>query len=391
MTREIHVDVNRPSRSTRRSRHWRTVLTFLIGSFASVSVAHADRVVLVSASGDAPLEERDDVEDAIASALGALSHEVLGERVGASTDTAPQTANELRAIAELQQAEWALVPIVHDSSSDAYWITLRAGYAIAGRVEELDAEVRRSNQDERLRALLQAMLRPEGLSEDGFALAGEDGTTRENEAAAAAADEEERRRAEEEAARQAEEEAARLAAEEEEARRQAEEDAALQAQSEAEAFANRDRYGVADGLTMVQLGMGIKPLVSTGDRGNGGVLGTIELGVGRGFESVPGLELRGGVDVVFGAASALTLHVGAAYLYSPITAPLHIGASAGVGLFQTISGQRGPGFLVRATLLVSYNLTGGLYLEASVPEFMWLTNGGGAVALGASLRAGYRF
>lgn len=376
-----------------RVRHFYTLVTTLTALAVSSlgSIASADRVVVLPATGDVPEEQRHDIEDAVAVAVQALAHEALTEGVSAEAGAVPQTANEMRAIAELQNAEWTVVAVIHDHSEAAYWTTLRVGYAPAGRVEELDAEVRRSNEPFRLRALLQALLRPEGLSEDGLTLAGADTAARAAEANAQSADDEAARLAAEEAARLAAEEEARLP-EEEAIRLAAEEAAAAESEANAaEAFANRDRYGVADGLTLVEVGVGFRPLLSTGSGGNGGSLGSIELKVGRGFTGLPGFEVRGGLDLIFGAASALTLHVGAAYLLSPITAPLHIGGTVELGLFQTISGERGPGFMVRASALVAYNLTGSLYIEGSLPEFMYITNGGGAVALGVSARLGLRF
>lgn len=389
-------NVNPSSRSHARVRHFFTFVASVVALstlwFAmSPTVALADRVIVLPATGDVPEEQREDIEDAVAAAVQALAHEALTEGARGEADAMPQTANEMRAIAELQNAQWTVVAVIHDHSEDAYWANLRVGYAPEGRVEELDAEVRRSNEPFRLRALLQALIRPEGLSEDGLSLAGEDNAARAAESSANSAEEAAALLAAEEAARLAAEEEVRLA--EEEATRLAAE-AAAEAESEAnaaQAFADRDRYGVADGLTLVEVGVGFRPLLSTGSNGSGGSLGSIELKVGRGFTGLPGFEVRGGLDLIFGAASAITLHVGAAYLFSPFTAPLHIGGTVELGLFQAISGDRGPGFLVRASALVTYNLTGGLYIEGSLPEFMYITNGGGAISLGVSARLGLRF
>lgn len=375
--------------------------------FLYSSPAFADRVVVLSATGQVDAALRADVEARVVAALDQLSHEVVRQPTAAGG--APLASDELRVIATNAGATWALVPVVHDVGPAAYWVNFRAGYAPPGatpRVEELDAEVRLSSQDDRIRALLAAMIRPEGLSEDGFFLAGEDLRGREAENAsgqtppervdpeeAARLQAEADARAAEEAARQAEADAALAAAEAEEAERLAREEAARaeqDAQDQA-AFAERDRYGVADGLTLVQVGLGVRPLVSTGQGGNGGVLGTLELRAGRGFESVPGLELRGGIDIVFGASSAITGQLGAAYFLSPFAFPLHFGASVEAGIFGAISGDRGAGFLVRASLLASFNLAGSVYLEVSAPEFMYITNAGGALSLGASARLGVRF
>lgn len=366
------------------------------------NTAFADRVVVLRASGSADEATLRGVEAALNQAVSNIAHETAA---APSAGSPTQTASDLRAVADAAGAQWVIAPEVHEATAQAYWVRLRIGYAPNTRIEELDAEVRRVHEGARLEQLLSAMLRPEGLSDDGYELAGEDREGRVLErdsnaaqrAAEAAAAEEAARLAEEEAAARAAEEAAeaeRRAQEEAEAaaeaERQAQEAAEAEA-AEAAAFAERDRYGVANGLTSVQVGAGIRPLVVTGEQARGGTLGTFEIRAGRGFEAVPGLELRGGLDIVFGNASGFTLQVGAAYLASPFAFPLHIGASAEVGMLQTLSGGRSTAFLGRVSAVASYNLTGSIYVEASLPELMYLSAGGGALSMGVSLRAGARF
>ncbi|HJL46675.1 MAG TPA: hypothetical protein RMG45_12585, partial [Polyangiaceae bacterium LLY-WYZ-15_(1-7)] len=145
--------------------------------------ASADRVVLLRVTGEGTVEQRDLIEDQVAAAVRALAHDAVTEAgaLQADAEEVPETANEMRAVAELQNARWVVVPIVHDMGERGYWLRLRVGYAPETRSEELDAEVRRSREEPRLVELLQAMLRPEGLSEDGLALAGEDLEAREAE------------------------------------------------------------------------------------------------------------------------------------------------------------------------------------------------------------------
>lgn len=359
--------------------------------------AQADRVVyLPVVTEGVPLEASDDIEDTLREVLRNLGHEVITD----PNAPVPENANQHRALAEVNRAEWSIQAELRDYTSDAYWITLRVGYAPETRVQELVAEVRKANETERLEALLTALIKPEGISEADLSLAGADtGDTGQSEEEARLAEELDRRLAEQEAARLAEEEA-RLAEEAEAERLAAEEaeaEAARAAEAEAarlaeeNAYENRDRYGVADGANIVLGGVGVRPLVSTPQEASGGTLGFIELTYGRGFEGAPGLELRANVDVVFGASGGFTLHGGVAYLFSPFVFPLHLGATVSGGIFVPISGSRSPGALVRASALVSYNLLKSLYLEASLPEFTWLSVGGGAIGLGASVRLGVRF
>lgn len=383
----LRPSVNQTSRSALAARLLFTIAVVIAAFWLTApAAAQPQRVVLLHSTGDAPLEEKEELDARISAVLRGMGFHVLSEGAAAHVEeeAVPQTANEMRALAELQGAQWALLPVVHDADEQAFWITFRAGYAPETRVDELDAEVRRIHTDHRLQALLGAILRPEGPGDEGHALAGQDTVGREAEEAAeqaeadAAAEAERQRLAEEEAQREAEEEAARRAAE------QAEADAA-------EAYANRDRYGVADGASMVSAGFGVLGLVKTGEGGNGGALGSLELTYGRGFAAIPGLELRAGLDIFFGASGAFDLHVGAAYMLSLFTFPIHLGAAVEGGLFMPVTGQRKPGGMVRASLLASVNFTGSLYAELSVPAFTWLSNGGGAIGMGASVRLGTRF
>ena len=363
--------VNRGSRIAARLRQ-QVTLGWVLAALLSAGTARADRVVVLRATGDAPTLELERIEDAVVEAVRQLHHEALTESAAGfdmAADALPETANEMRAIAELQRAQWVVVPIVHDHGQRAYYLTLRVGYAAQTRVEELDAEVRRAHENRRLEEILRAMLRPEGLGDEALSLAGEDAEGRQVEA-----------EAEEEARRQAEEEARRQAAERE---------AAERARREQEAFEHRDRYGTADGLNLVQLGLALRPLLLSG--GDGGVLGTFALRIGRGFEGLDGFELRGGIDFTFGAAAGLSIFGGAAYLFSPWTTPLHLGASVELGLFRATTGNRRAAFMGRVSAVLAYNLAGGFYVEASLPELMYLSSGGGALSMGVAGRAGVRF
>lgn len=223
-------------------------------------------------------------------------------------------------------------------------------------------------------ALLQALLRPEGLSNDAARLAGADQSGRD---AALRADADAR------AALEAEQQAAR-----DQAEAAAREEEARAAQGAAD-FEGRERYGAGRPM-LFELGVGVHPLLRSGPRGSGGTLGTFEAVFGYALGNT-GLELRAGLDVFFGAAGGFALHGGAAYLASPFSVPLHLGAGVDLGFFQALTGNRVPSFMVRAGLLVVYHATRALYIEAQLPELTVLTANGGALALGLSIRAGTRF
>ncbi|MEM1414372.1 MAG: hypothetical protein AAGH15_05710 [Myxococcota bacterium] len=347
---------------------------------------------MLHAAGSASEAQRADVEQAVVDAVRALGHEVLRETFDGDPAPPPETANELRAIAEVQGAEWALVPLVRGATERAYEVTFRVGWAPETRIEVLAAEVVRLREAERLEELLAVLLSPDGAG--ATPLAGEDTEGRRLEARAAEDEiqaEVEARRAAEEAERRAEEEAQRAAEEAAERERLARE--AEEARLEAErAFEQRDRYGIADGLLHVQIGAGALPLLTTGQGGSGGTLGSFSMRIGRGFEQVPGLELRAGFDAFFGAASAFALEVGGVYLYSPFAFPLHVGGGLELGLFKATTGSQEAGFLVRVGPVVAFNLgESPLYVEAALPEVVWTSVSGGAMALGFSGRVGLRF
>jgi hypothetical protein len=345
------------------------------------ATAHADRVVLLPPYGDADQERLDDLEEVLAAAILASGHTALTERAAADNASPPETANEMRAIAEMQSAQYlvvARVSFMHDS----YRIAFRVGYAPQGRVEELEALVYDANQADRLREILIAMLRPEGVGEDAARLTEDPpapGTTGN-------AEEEARRRAEEEARRREEEERARREFQErEEARRRAEEEA------EEREWDEREQYGV-EKQWMLSGGFDFRPIIAYDNARDGGVLWGFSIRGGRSFAEVPGFEIRAALDLVLGASNGFAVAGGAAYLFSPFTdVPLHFGLSVELGLYQALSGNRVPSFMFRGAPTVAWRVTDQFYLEAAVLEIQVYSAHGGVATLGGSARAGFRF
>ena len=136
-------------------------------------------------------------------------------------------------------------------------------------------------------------------------------------------------------------------------------------------------------------GLGVHGIVRA-PSGRGGALGALEVRAGRALGD-SGLELRGGLDIVFGAAGAFALQVGAAYALLPFDAPLYVGAEVDIGIFVALTGNSGASFLVRAGGIVGYRITERIFVEAALPELSILSANGGVVTLGASARAGLRF
>lgn len=376
---------------------WFTAALLSVGllSVGWPSAAQADRVVVYALTGAASEERVEHIEEAILSAVRSLGHTVLNP----PSATAPTTASEMDGIALSRGVDYLLVPSIDGTMAGQYRLHLVVGHS--GRVEELVVNVTDADEEARLRDVLGAMLRPDGLGEDALRLSGaesdEDRARREAEEAARAAEEAARSAAEadaraaEEARLAAEAEAARLA-EEEAARRAAEEAAAAEAATAAERWNARPRYG-SDGAWMLMLGVEGGGLVglgqSRGTRGTGGGVGIIQVRVARLL--VEGLELRAGADIVLGTAGVFDLQVGATYQFSPFTDPIYFGVVGELGASFAFTGGRDVGFLFRVSGTVGWRPVDHLYVELALPEIGVMTNGVGALVFGASLRAGYRF
>lgn len=382
-----------------RSRITLALFTVGLAWLSGAGVARADRVVLYGLTGTGTEERIDRIEAAISTAITALGHTVSVPHGAAR----PATASEMDGVAMAASADYVLLPYFEATGTAAYRLHLTVGHE--GRVEEIVVDVVEAEQAARLRDVLGCMLRPGGLGDDVLRLAGvetDEERARREAAEAAAREAEAARLADEEAARlaeeerlRAEEEAARLAAEEEE-RRRAEEEARRAAEeaarTEAERWSARPVYGT-DGPWLIFLGVegGGFSSFQTNPRTNrsGGGLGIVQARVARLL--VEGFELRGGVDVFFGDTGGLDLQVGAAYHFSPFVDPIYIGVVAEAGVSFLFTGPRDVGFLFRVSATVGWRPTEHFYLELAVPEIGVMTNGVGALLVGASLRAGYRF
>ena len=357
---------------------------------AATQVARADRVVLLPPSGTAEVETLDEIEERLAGAIVAVGHEAVTDSaaVGPDAPPPPETANEMKAVAEMQNAGWVVVPRVTPLPGQ-YRLHLRVGQAAGPRVEEIEVIVLQANEEERLRDVLGAMLRPEGLGDDAVRLTEpQDGPTVQPPPD----DEEARRREEEERARLEAEERARQEFEEREAQRRAEEERRAE-----EAWEARERYGDR-GPWMFNVGLDLRPVIAhqevivEGEDRGGGVLGGVSIRGGRSFEGLRGFELRVAADFTTGASSGFGLAAGAVYLFAPFEdTPVFIGAGVEAGWFQFTTGNSVASFMGRVAPVVVWRATEGLYFEAALPELMLLTANGGVGTLGLSIRGGTRF
>ncbi|MEM7449347.1 MAG: hypothetical protein AAF355_14030 [Myxococcota bacterium] len=325
----------------------------------------------VADDGSATRSEIDDVEDAIADAVLAEGHRAqteFGAAASADAQAAPSTANEMRAIAELQHVAWVVQPEVVRYDAAEYRLRIKVFMLRDLRIEEALVTIVRAREAADLGELMRHALSDEGIGD--FDL----------DAARRARQAEFQQQQEEEARAQAAAEAQR----ERERKAQATEDKRLARQQ-------RERYDGSTGRRMIQLGFGARGLLTHDSDGTGGTLYSTEGRFGYVIESVPGLELRAGLDAVGGSVGGMALHGGAAYLASPFTrTPIHFGGSLEIGWFQGFTGNKRAAFMLRTGGLLAFRLTDQLYLEASAPE-LTLFSRGTAIAVGASARLGYRF
>lgn len=380
-------------------------IAMLAGLCSGLAPARAERVLVLSPTGDAPAAQRQVVESSIRTALEALSFDAVFESESqvASEAAAPENANDFRALGELLRSQYVLAPQV-SFEPGGYTLTLRVGYAPRTRLETITVQVRAVREHDRLVAVLRAVLSPDGMGNaqqrfagpdpDAAALessAAEERARREAEEAAAAAAAEQARQAEEaERQRLADEEAARQA---EEARQREEFEAREHDLAETDAatrWRNRERFGRP--MQGVSGGLGMAGVLHSTPGAQGGMVAMLQGRYGHGIESVPGLELRAGLDIVFGATGGFDLTGGAVYLASPWRdARVHIGGGLDLGYYQAVTGNRVPQLLVRAEAVVAWHATDKLWLEASLPSFTVLSANGGVLTLGMSIRAGTRF
>lgn len=381
-------------------------VAFTIGAIALVmapSLARADRAVLYPVTGRADPDRLEAIEDRIADAIRSAGHDVIAPPGGIGVTDRPSTAAQMGGVATASGAAYVVLAEVEPLRGQ-YRLHLHVGYQPTERIEDLVVTVMDAEEVARLRDVLAAMLRPDGLGDDAVRLTGEpdpdaaeaERLRREEEERAAreAAEAEARREEEERAAREAEE--ARRA--EEEAAREAREREAR----EREAWNSRATYG-SDGEWLLMIGgeasyaFGFSqrtvrlPDGTTAQRDTGGGLGLIQARIGRAFSGTDGLELRGGVDVVLGTIGGLNIVLGGVWQFSPFTVPIRIGVTLELGGSFTFTGARDAGFLVRGGAVLSWAPVRQFQIELALPEIGVITNGPGAFLIGAALRVGYRF
>jgi hypothetical protein len=340
--------------------------------------ARADRVVLhqpVEAAGaEAPVELLDHVEDALAKALRELGHEVLFEH-GIADVPPPADTNEMRAIADFHAGRYLVVPHVRPIDV-GYALDVEVFYAPKTRLERLEVEVHRERESERLREVIFSMVNERGVDDARETLEGPDRVAR-----ALAAEE----------AKKAEEEATHVD-EPEVPPEDAVEDAAPERGPVEATQAAAPPEAAPLAPTMVQAALGVRPIALHDERATGGVIGAITLRGGRAIAAYPQLEIRGALEVGFGAAGSASVLVGGAHL-TPVGSKglFRIGGSLEAGLYGATTGDTGPAFAGRLALVADVRLKGPFRLEVGLPEVQYVSTGRGALTLGGYVGATARF
>ena len=212
-----------------RGSFGRAVLAFSVVSLIA-SAGAADRVVLVRPTG-ADETRLDDLEDILAQAIQAAGHSAVTERAGVDPNAPPPTTgNEMRAVADLQNAAYVVATELHDPTASTYHLRVRVGYAPESRLEAIDVAVPVTAELPRLIDVLRSMLRPEGLGDEALRLT-QDSATSEASDSEGDAETQANPEADVQAQADAEAEALRLERERQEAE-----------QAEAEAWRTRERY-----------------------------------------------------------------------------------------------------------------------------------------------------
>lgn len=342
--------------------------------------AWADRVVLhqpvPTPGGGAEVELLDHVEDALATALRDLGHDVLFEH-GVADVPPPVDSNEMRAIVEFHGSEYLVVPHVRPLDV-GYAVDFQVFWAPRSRLERMEVEVHRDRESERLREVLFSMVNDRGVEGARDALEGPDRVAR-----ALAA----------EAAQKREEEAVHV--DEPEPAVEAQDAPAVEAQGAPAAPAAPAAAAPAQAPlapNMVQAGVAVRPIVLHDDRASGGVIGAITLRGGRRIAALPSLEIRGALEVGFGAAGSASLLVGGAYL-APFGAKqrFRVGGSLEAGLHGATTGDKGAAFAGRVALVADVQVAGPFRLEVGLPELQYVSTGKGALTLGGYVGGTARF
>ncbi len=346
----------------------------LVASLASEAAAQdhvpKDRVVVlrVSAQGTAAALA-DELEDHLNDAVKKSEKIAVGEQVPADQAPPPQpeTEAEARTIAEIHGSQFLVAAKINAAGEERVVVELRVESVEHERYDTARFEAYHTRLGDAVRAVIPLALRDEGLGAEGVELtraisAGEGVWSKDGSGQPPT-------ETEEPAASNTEPPDPQDPPED--AQPQAAEPSVL---SEV-------------GPLSLGAGLALRPLLSSA--GDGGVLiGPVAQGR---YRLVDGFSVHANAGLMWGAASALELSVGAAFLPLLLdSANLRVGASLEVGAYFSFSGSRDPAFLLRASPALFWAVTKNVGIDVGVLEFGWIS-GADALTLGGHVRLRYSF
>lgn len=311
------------------------------------SIARADQVVYLPTKGEGSTADLEGIDAALERTLGELGH----QSAKSETREFPTTSAERDALAGRYQAQWIVEGYVGRSDDKRYRLRLQASYTPADRIEEIEVDVERKQESARLKEVLAAMLRPEGLGDEALRLSQESTKSKEGKA---------------------------------EERAEGQKDAAPDASERA--------LSAHHWITAIR---GSGHGILTRDTQNNGesALGGSCLQLQYAPPPLPRLRLGLSFGFFGGATTALGYSANVAYLIGELgsSSRWHWGVTADLGVFQGLSGSRNVAFMARTGPLLVWSPNDRFEIQIVPPELLVLSSGGGVLALGGSLGLGWRF
>lgn len=357
-----------------------TLFAWLVANRATAQESHVprDRVVVLRAAAEgSAADHREALEDALAEGVQKAGKLAVYEQVPGQQEAPPHpdTEAEARTIAEIHGTKFLVAGRLQPLEQERLRIELRVENVAQERFDHVRFDVYPSRLSDAVIAVLPLALRENGLGTDGLALtksisAGEGVWTQSGQGQAVA-----------------EPGAGQSSAEQDPG--QAGEQANQEEQSGAQPQTSPSDVSAlaTTGPLSIGAGVALRPLVTSA--GSGGVLvGPIAQGRYRLFD---GFSVHANFGLMWGAASALELSAGAAYLPLALeSVNLRIGASLEVGAYFSFSGSRDPALLLRASPVLFLALTENVGVDVGLLEFGWLS-GADAITLGGHARLRYSF
>lgn len=264
----------------------------------------------------------------------------------------PKSANELRMVAEMRDADYTLVPIFMSATEQNARIRFRVGHPTQMRVDEFEYFISKAHAAAQISTILRFMLRDEGIG-DRLKLVGE-----LNKITAPSP------------------------------KKEATETKTDSTQPSASPPIDKDEEldlsGWGASATFV-----FRPLIRS--RASGSVFATQARITYDADSLLKGLELRAGFDLNLGSTRVMSVNAGGRYFIKPFDFPLELGGEAELGLAQFLSGNRVPSFAFSVSPVARWKLSEHFSIEAKLLEVNVWSASSGVITLGFGAGAQYKF